>query len=121
MSARWFKAIGPKLLSSSILLAVFPIIDFVIGVIVRKLGNHEFKTLRQFMMIHEAPRFNLHLRYSFICVQVYMMFTYGLFIPFIVPITLLGIFINYVMDKLQLAYHYSQPPRVSHTLQSEVY
>ena len=61
-------------------------------------------------MIHEAPRYAIHFRYSFICVQVYMMFTYGLFIPMIVPVTLTGIIISYTLDKFLLAYYYSQPP-----------
>lgn len=53
-------------------------------------------------------------------VQVYMMFTYGLFIPMIVPVTLFGIVISYVLDKFMLTYYYSQPPLYSHTLQDKV-
>lgn len=39
-----------------------------------------------------------------------MSFTYGLFIPVLFPIALVGIFNMYVVERLSLAYYYRQPP-----------
>lgn len=43
-------------------------------------------------------------------VQVYVSFMYGMFIPLLFPVALLGIFNMYVNDRLCLAFYYKRPP-----------
>lgn len=48
----------------------------------------------------------MQFHYSFLVVQVWMMFTYGLMIPMIIPVTLFGISISYVLDRVLLARYF---------------
>lgn len=72
------------------------------------------------MIAYQGSKYSMHFHYSFITVQIWMMFTYGLMIPLIVPVTLAGIAISYVTDKVLLAYYFMQPPQYDHRLQQQV-
>ena len=52
----------------------------------------------------------MHFRYSSILVQVYVAFMYGLMLPIMWPIALVGIFNMFVVERLTLAYYFRQPP-----------
>lgn len=41
---------------------------------------------------------------------MYVAFTYGLFMPIMFPIALIGIFNMYCVERMSLAYYYRQPP-----------
>lgn len=134
MSAEWFEVVGPQLFTTSIILALNPLIDYLVIEMMRRpfmwwdasccccreKTKTKAKTLRQYLLIHQPPKYMMHFHYSFIAVQIWMMFTYGLFIPMIIPVTLFGILLSYVMDKVLLAYFFRQPPQYDHRLQKQV-
>jgi len=43
-------------------------------------------------------------------------FTYGLCLPALFPITLVGLINLYIIDKLQFAYFYKRPPMIGNAL-----
>jgi hypothetical protein len=49
-------------------------------------------------------------RYNPIIVQVYVCFMYGMYIPIVFPITLVGIINKYFMERLLITYWYRKPP-----------
>lgn len=134
-SREWFLNIGPQLWKSSVLHAINPLTDFVIAWLKRELliAKDEYKcyccccckrsnrktsqkSLRNYVQIHQGLRYQIHVRYAYISIQIYMMFTYGLFIPMIIPTVLLGIFINAVFDYYLLIKVYTTPPEYPHKL-----
>jgi len=44
-------------------------------------------------------------------------FLYGMFIPLLFPVTLIGILNIYVTDRILLAYYFKQPPHIDMELQ----
>jgi hypothetical protein len=44
---------------------------------------------------------------------------FGLFLPFLFPLTLIGIFSKYFVEKLAITYYYRQPPMYNHKLSEE--
>lgn len=45
-------------------------------------------------------------RYNPVIVQVYVAFMFGLFIPFLIPLTLIGILIKYFIERMTITYFY---------------
>ena len=52
----------------------------------------------------------MEFKYSNVVNLVFCTFTHGTALPILFPITLFGIFNNYVLERLALAYYYKQPP-----------
>ena len=52
----------------------------------------------------------MHFKYSSILTQVCVSFMYGMNIPLLFPIALVGIINMYIVERLTLAYYYQQPP-----------
>lgn len=67
-------------------------------------------TNQQYINLYSGPEYLMHFRYSAIMLQIYVAFTYGLFMPVMFPIALLGVFNMYVVERLSLAYYFRQPP-----------
>lgn len=68
-------------------------------------------TIFQFVDLYAGPVYNMHFKYSSILVQVAVSFMYGMALPVLFPITLLGIINMYITERFMLAYWYRQPPR----------
>ena len=62
----------------------------------------------------------MHFKYSNILVQVFVSFAYGLFLPLLFPIAMIGIFNMYVVERLSLAYYFRQPPVYDGKLNAQV-
>lgn len=60
----------------------------------------------------------MHFKYSSILVQVYVSFMYGMFMPILFLVSLLGMFNMYVVERLSLAYIFRQPPHFDATINS---
>lgn len=61
----------------------------------------------------------MHFKYSSILTQIYISFTYGLFIPVLFPIAAFGIFNMYMVEKFALLYYYRKPPMYDDKLQKD--
>jgi hypothetical protein len=56
--------------------------------------------------LYSGPEYMMHFRYSAQMVMIYVAFMYGLFMPIIFFIALVGIFNMYVVERLALCYYY---------------
>lgn len=58
----------------------------------------------------------MHYKFSSIIVQVTVSFMYGMMLPVLFPITLMGIINMYMIEKLTIAYYYQEPPKYDNKL-----
>lgn len=58
-------------------------------------------------------------RYNPVIVQVYVAFMFGLILPVLFPLTLVGILIKYFIERLTITYFYRQPPMYNKRLSQE--
>lgn len=70
-------------------------------------------------MLYGGPDFILHYKFSALLHNVYVAFTFGIFVPILIPIMFVAIFNQYVTEKLQLAYICKQPPQLDENLTRE--
>lgn len=67
-------------------------------------------TLQSYVNLYSGPEVTIHFRYANIINQVYVAFTHGLALPMLFPIAMFGLFNIYVIERLQFAYFYREPP-----------
>lgn len=77
-------------------------------------------TIQQYVDLYSGPAYLIHFKYGALLNQVYVSFMYGLFVPCLIPIALLGITNMYVVEKLTLAYYAQQPPLYDEKLHNRV-
>ena len=68
------------------------------------------KSQSQYIILYAGPEYLMHFKYSTMIVQVYVSFTYGLFIPFLFITTFIGIINMYIVERLCMSYLFRKPP-----------
>lgn len=63
-----------------------------------------------YITLWSGPIYMMHFKYSSMLTQVYMSFIYGLFLPALFPIAMMGIANLYICEKYQIYYWYRKPP-----------
>lgn len=118
----WYIDIGPALIQTMFIAAIFPIIEFGYGYpmkwFFRRLdkgkdpsGNTTKKvTIQQYVNLFAGPDHLLHFKYSSVMNVTFVTFMYGLALPLLFPIALLAFFVLYVTEKLTITYYYKKPP-----------
>lgn len=110
--------IGGSLAQTMLIQAFMPYIEIGIALTIKKLlkwrdgypNKTKKVTNQQYINLYAGPEYMMHFRYSTIMLFVFVAFTYGLFMPIMFPISLIGIFNMYVVERMSLAYYYRQPP-----------
>ena len=69
------------------------------------------QTLQQYVDLYAGPEYILYSQYSSMLVLVFVTFMYGLIMPILFPICLIGLFNILIVDLLALTYYYRAPPR----------
>jgi hypothetical protein len=96
------------------------IIDFIKSE--NKLSKATSKTtIQQYVNLYAGPEFLIYSQYSFALVLIYTTFLYGLFLPILFPICLLGLFNMQLVDNLALTYYYQKPPMYSDAMNKRAY
>ena len=78
------------------------------------------KTLAGFAELYTGPEFQVHVKYSYILLVVFVTFMYGAILPILFPIAWLNIFSLYVCERLMIFYSYKKPPMYDDTLTKSV-
>jgi hypothetical protein len=71
--------------------------------------------------MYAGPEFMIFSQYSFALVIIYTTFLYGLFLPILFPICLLGLFNMQLVDNLALTYYYQKPPMYGGQMNEKAY
>lgn len=132
LNQNWYEEIGPQLIKTMLITAVYPYMEIVIfgGLwllyqVLDKSCNccdkHATKatTTQKYINLYAGPAYLMHFKYSSILTQIYISFTYGLFIPILFPIAALGILNMYIVEKFALLYYYRKPPMYDDKLQKD--
>ena len=116
--------IGVQICKTMLIQAFMPYIEIVIShtmkFVLRGLdkgfckrgSTHPTKktTAFQYTNLYAGPIYMMHFKYSALLTQVYMSFIYGLFLPALFPICLMGIANLYICENYQIHYWYRRPP-----------
>lgn len=77
-------------------------------------------TITQYVTLHSGILYAIHAQYASIIVQVLVSFMFGMALPILFPITLVGIFTMYCSERLQLCYNNPKPPMYGKALNDQV-
>lgn len=69
------------------------------------------QTLQAFIDLYAGPEYILYSQYSSMLVMVFVSFMYGLIMPILFPICVIGLANITIVDQLALTYYYRAPPR----------
>ena len=130
LTSQWFLDIGTMITYTALLNAIFPVLEFIFGwsrrLILRMWDQRSCcpcdkrksraKSIASFEDIYSGPVFAAHYGLAFIVSIVYVAFFYGPGIPILIPITFAGLIINYVTERLAMAYSYMKPPMYDSSL-----
>lgn len=115
--------IGVQIVKTMLIVAMMPYAEICIshglkfvlrgrdrGFFKGKEGPTKKTTQAQYINLYAGPIYMIHFKYSSLLTQVFMSFTYGLFLPVLFPICMLGIANLYICENYQLFYWYRKPP-----------
>lgn len=71
----------------------------------------------KYITMYSGPEYMMHFKYSSIMTQIFISFAYGLFLPVLIPICMLGIMNMYIVEKWALLYYFRKPPMYDDVLQ----
>lgn len=119
----WYMNIGIQIQKTMLIMAFMPYIEIMISHTIKfitrgldrgfckgKEGDTKKTTQFGYITLYSGPVYMMHFKYSSVLTQVFMSFIYGLFLPMLFPIAMLGIGNLYICEKYCLYYWYRKPP-----------
>ena len=76
----------------------------------------KMRTIQQYINLYSGPEYLIHFKYSRTLNIVFVAFMYGLTLPWIFPIWLVSLIIDYIVEKLCIVYYYKDPPSYDNKL-----
>jgi len=130
LNFEWYNDIGASFIVTMLTAAVFPIIEFCIAFSMKtvfkfldrgcKFSGETTKknTIQAYINLYSGPEYAMHFKYSGMMNSVFVCFMYGIAIPMLFPICLLGFTILYTVEKLMITYFFRKPPMFDEKLNS---
>lgn len=123
----WYEDIGVTLIKSQCIIAGMPIPLFfgmkLMQVVFRMLDagfcycltpfnerRTKKRSIRQYRDLWCGLAYTMYAQYVIVTVMIFISFTYGIALPILFPITLVGIVIMYINERVMLAYNHPKPP-----------
>lgn len=133
LTSEWFNDIGVLVASTAVINSFFSIIEFAGFLLIRvvkrcidqkscfprKKHDTRAKTMPQFEFLYSGPLFFVHYRLAGIVNLVWITFFFGAGQPILFPITLGGLIVQYISERLRMAYSYQKPPMYDSRLTSK--
>lgn len=133
----WYMDIGATFVKSQVILASMPIFLFFgmkgMQVAFRMLDAgfcyfytpmEQRRTKKRSMKLYRdlwsGLPYTMYAQYTSVLVMVFVSFMYGLILPILFPITLFGLIVMYINERLQLAYNHPKPPMYGVELNNKV-
>ena len=73
-------------------------------------------TIQQYLNLYCGPEVTLHIRYANALNQIFVAFTYGIALPMLFPICLIGLINMYITERYLIVYYYKAPPMIDNQL-----
>ena len=85
-------------------------------------GDKETRQTKEkdYIDIHAGPQYPMHAKYAFILLTVFMTQLFGLGLPILYPIALIGFIIFYYTEMYMLHYSYRSPPCYDEKLNQKI-
>ena len=124
-SRDWYLDVGKQVVMTMGINSFMPYVGFCAawaGLYVKrrldqKAGRATTKsTIQNYVMLYSGPDVLLQIQYSVLLNMVFVTFTYGLVLPILFPIALVGLINMYICERLQFAYFYKKPPMMGNEL-----
>ena len=124
----WYVDVGKQIVMTMGILSFMPYVAFCTAwaglYVQRMLDKRKVKpgeitsksTIQNYVMLYSGPDVLLQIQYSTLLTQVFVTFTYGLVLPLLFPITLMGMCNMYICERFQFAYFYKRPPMIGNSL-----
>jgi len=124
----WYSDVGASIIYTMTFNAMWPFIEMAMGVgmaiffriLDKGLTCDKYKTssqtIQQYINLYSGPEYLVHFKYSRILNTVFTTFMYGLVLPWIFPVGLLTLLIDYVVEKVCIVYYYKDPPSYDNKL-----
>lgn len=122
-SSEWYDDIGGALLFAMIYSAIWPIIEFIsfyalkVGFRIldsKRLCPNKYKTnlttIHKYVDLYGGSEYLIYWKFSRIINLAWVTFMFGPGIPILYPTFLLALVIQWVVERLCMAYYYKQPP-----------
>ena len=77
-------------------------------------------TIQQYVELYSGPVYFIHYKYSTILNTTFVTFMYGLGLPILFPVAVVGFFVLLVVEKAMLYYSYRAPPMYDDRLNKSV-
>ena len=120
----WYIDIGPTLVQTMIFSAVYPIAEFFGFYMItctRRFLDSGFYCFKKptstkqvskdaYVNLYGGPVYSIFYKYPPVILQIFVSFLYGMFLPILFPIALMGLINLYFVESLSMAYYYREPP-----------
>lgn len=129
-SSVWYLTIGKSIVMTMAIASFMPYAGFMIAVVTKlllraqdssftcfsKVPKTKKITVPQYETLYSGPEVQFHLKYSSMMYMVFVTFTHGIALPILFPISCFAMCNMYIIEKLQFAYFYRQPPLLDNSL-----
>ena len=124
----WYSDIGATVVYTMVFNALWPFIEILMNfgmslayrILDKGFSFNKYhtssKTLQQYINIYSGPDYLIHFKYSRMLNTVFVTFMYGLALPWIFPVGLITLIIDYIVEKLCIVYYYKDPPSYDNKL-----
>lgn len=136
LNSGWYEDIGKTMIKSMTIVAGMPIPLFIgfkgmqYAYRMMDAGFYFFtpfeerstkkKSIKGFVDLWCGLPYYMYAQYISVTVMVYVSFMYGIALPILFPIVLVGISIMYMNERLQLAYNHPKPPMYGKDMNNQV-
>lgn len=122
LNAQWYDDIGASFIITMLTAAMMPIAELCIAVGMQTAfqfldrgfsftGNStKTNTIQAYINLYAGPEYDMHVKYSALMNMLFVCFMYGLAIPLLFPISLVGLTVLYFVEKFAITYFYRKPP-----------
>lgn len=120
----WYRSYCNVLLSTFLIALTQPQIDFLLLYLVKtvqrkndrgwlnccKLSKTKQTSLMKYVQLYSGPEYQIFYKYTYLLKLVFFCFMYGMAMPIVFPIALLGMLNFFAFEKICLAYFHKKPP-----------
>ena len=76
-------------------------------------------TIGLFYDKYMGPPFFIHYKYSYILTYVFVAFTWGSILPFMFFLSIIGLIVMFIVEKLMVYYSYPHPPMLDNSMSDQ--
>lgn len=124
----WYSDIGATIVYTMVFNAFWPFIEIAMNYgtsLIFRILDRGFtlsqyktksKTIQQYIDLYSGPDYLIHYKYSRTLNNIFVTFMYGLALPWLIPVCLFTLVVDYLVEKICIVYYYKDPPSYDNKL-----